>query len=104
MLKSEDFILIFQRFLHIVDNICNETETFHNQDRKDEWSACLHLLGCALLGQADTNDESANENRVEEAIRCFFRLVLMFKTFFSADHCTKNSFLTIHVFIQNVIL
>ena len=46
---------------------------------QSDWCARLHLLGCGLLGQVRANDISAIENKVEEAVQCFVRLVFSLK-------------------------
>ena len=72
-------MFIFQKFLRIVDDLCNETEANNMPKLQSDWCARLHLLGCGLLGQVRANDKSEIENRVEEAVQCFFRLVFDLK-------------------------
>lgn len=64
-----------QDFLRIVDDICNEIEVHGWQSLRGDWCARLHLMGCGLLGQTRNSlKEIANENRVEKAVHCFFRV------------------------------
>ncbi|KAL6964532.1 hypothetical protein U1Q18_035584 [Sarracenia purpurea var. burkii] len=51
------------------------SETIHSED--GEWGILLHLLGCALLAQAQHGLQGLlKEKKVCEAVRCFFRYVI----------------------------
>ena len=64
-----------QRFLTTVEQFSFQQELEGVRSADGLWSARLHLLGFCLLARARTGlKNSGKDNRVGEAIRCFFRL------------------------------
>jgi len=65
-----------QRFLTTVEQFSSQQKLAEGVRTADGlWSARLHLLGFCLLARARTGlKNTGKENRVGEAIRCFFRL------------------------------
>lgn len=65
-----------QRFLTTVEQFSSQQKLVEGIRSADGlWSARLHLLGFCLLARARTGlKNTGKENRVGEAIRCFFRL------------------------------